>query len=339
MPPLFPTEQPIPLIEIPKAPESFQQKNKRLVFVLGAFFLFAILLHVFFLRAPADFPQGKIITVPSGITLSEASKKLYAEHLIHSPFLFDLFMIVMGRERGVVSGDYIFLEPSGLYEIARRISSGEQGPVTLRVTVPEGSTVKDIAELFSPIFQKFDIERFLTYAKKKEGYLFPDTYFFLRTVIADEVISRMNVTFKQKIATIQKDIDLSGKPLADSITMASIIEGEARTTESRKMVAGILWNRIELGMPLQVDASLKYLTGRGTADLTLEDLKFDSPYNTYTHRGLPPGPISNPGLDSILATLHPTKSNYLYFLTDKNGGMHYAKTFAEHVANKQKYLQ
>jgi UPF0755 protein len=120
--------------------------------------------------------------------------------------------------------------------------------------------------------------------------------------------------------------------------MASIIEKEARTMEARQIIAGILWKRISIGMPLQVDVSFKYINGKVTEDLTLADLKIDSPYNSYLYKGLPPTPIANPGLDSIKATIKPIKTDYLYFLSDKNGGMHYAKDYAEHLHNKELYL-
>jgi UPF0755 protein len=121
--------------------------------------------------------------------------------------------------------------------------------------------------------------------------------------------------------------------------MASILEAEARTTETRKIISGILWKRMEIGMPLQVDAPFQYIIGKNTFQLTTNDLKFDSPYNTYKYKGLPPGPIGNPGLDAISATVNPIKTNYLYYLSDVRGNMHYAKTFAEHVINKEKYLK
>jgi UPF0755 protein len=120
--------------------------------------------------------------------------------------------------------------------------------------------------------------------------------------------------------------------------MASILEGEARLLETRRIVAGILWKRISLGMPLQVDTTFKYELGKTTFDLTTEDLKADSAYNSYTRLGLPPTPVSNPGIESILAAVTPIKTNYLYFLTDKKGEMHYATTHEGHVANKFKYL-
>ena len=121
--------------------------------------------------------------------------------------------------------------------------------------------------------------------------------------------------------------------------MASILENEARLYESRQIVAGILWKRISLKIALQVDAAFKYINGKTTEDLTLDDLKINSPYNTYNRLGLPPTPISNPGLLAIKAAVNPIKTQYLYFLSDKSGNMNYAITLEEHAENKWKYLK
>ena len=149
----------------------------------------------------------------------------------------------------------------------------------------------------------------------------------------------MRENFDAKISSLSADINTSGHSISDTVIMASIVEKEARTSTNRKIVAGVLWNRLALGMPLQVDAVFGYIFNRDTYSPSLADLKTESPYNLYLHIGLPPGPIDNPGLDSLLAALHPTKTNYFYYLTDPNGVMHYATTFAEHQANQMKYLR
>jgi UPF0755 protein len=149
----------------------------------------------------------------------------------------------------------------------------------------------------------------------------------------------MNDNFKLKIKSLDNEIKNFNKPLSDIIKMASIIEEEGKTKESREIISGILWKRISLKMPLQVDSSFKYINGKVTSNLTTEDLKIDSPYNSYIKLGLPPTPISNPGLMAIKATISPKNSPYLYFLTGKDGNMYYSISFDEHVINKQKYLK
>ena len=120
--------------------------------------------------------------------------------------------------------------------------------------------------------------------------------------------------------------------------MASLLEKEARTTESRRIIAGILWKRLEIGMLLQVDAVFGYIINKGSLQLTLEDLSIDSPYNTYRYKGLPIGPIANPGLDSLQAATMPILTDYLFYLSDKEGTMHYSETFEEHKRKKRLYL-
>ena len=185
-------------------------------------------------------------------------------------------------------------------------------------------------------FSKFDPKDFISNAK--EGYLFPDTYLFLPNSEITQVLSFMKNNFDKKIQSIESEIIEFKKPLNDVIIMASILEEEARKTDTRRTIAGILWKRLSVGMPLQVDVTFQYINGKKTFELTTEDLKIDSPYNTYKYRGLPPTPISNPGLDSILSAITPIETPYFYFLSDKDGNMHYAKTFSEHKKNKELYL-
>ena len=185
------------------------------------------------------------------------------------------------------------------------------------MTIPEGFDVSDISKTFSLKLTNFNSDKFLTEATAKEGYLFPDTYFFLTTDNEEDVMESMSNNFEKKIAPILPQITSSGKTEKDIITMASIIEKESKGDIDRGFISGILWKRIALGVPLQVDADL----------------------NTYKTRGLPKNPICNPGIKAIEAAIYPKNSPYLYYLHDKEGNIHYAKTFAEHLLNKQKYLR
>jgi UPF0755 protein len=149
----------------------------------------------------------------------------------------------------------------------------------------------------------------------------------------------MQQEFNTKVEPLGPDIAASGHTLQEIIVMASIIEREARRDEDRKMVSGILWNRIGKDMPLQVDAVFGYIYSRQTYSPSFHDLAVDSPYNTYHNAGLPPGPICNPSLSSIEAALHPTPSKYLYYITGRDGLMHYATTYKQHSANVSVYLR
>lgn len=303
------------------------------VLIVGFFYFFQF-------RAPRSFPQNAIVIVSNGKGLTSIADELKAQHIIRSPFWFINFILFLKHERQIVGGEYYFDHPMNIYEVSKRIALGDFGVEQLKTTIPEGSTAFDVSNILTKNYPGFDASKFILNALPKEGYLFPDTYIFGTNVNPDKVIDVMTSTFTKKInqPDIQSAITDFGKPLSEVLTMASILEGEARQTRTRQIVAGILWRRIKLGIPLQVDAAFRYVNGKTTENLTLDDLKIDSPYNTYIHTGLPPTPISNPGLDSIMAAVTPIQTDYLYFLTDKNGTMHYAKTLDEHAANAQKYL-
>jgi UPF0755 protein len=138
---------------------------------------------------------------------------------------------------------------------------------------------------------------------------------------------------------IKEEIERQGKSIFDIITMASLLEKEVRTEEDKKIVAGILWKRMEIGMPLQVDATIAYITGKNSTRISKEETKIDSPYNTYKYKGLPLGPICNPGFESIFASLYYEDSDYLYYLSTPEGETIFSKTLEEHNIAKGKYLK
>lgn len=290
-------------------------------------------------NAPRNFPERALITIENGETLSEVADTLSNEHIIESKFIFKSWVAIIGGARQVQAGDYFFDSPEGPLTVAQRVSGGDYRLSTVRVVIPEGTTLKDMATIFSKALNRFDIDEFLKITEGKEGYLFPDTYFFLPNVSAKQIADTMEQEFNDRIMTISSDITSFGKPLSEIITMASILEEEARQYDTQRIISGILWKRIEIGMPLQVDAVFPYIIGKNTFEITSEDLNIDSPYNTYKYPGLPPGPITNPGIDAIRAAVKPIKTDYLFYLSDSDGEMHYAKDFETHKANKIRYLQ
>ena len=231
---------------------------------------------------------------------------------------------------------YVFVK---LPEFAERKNKELAEAREVAVTIPEGYSARQIGETFEKlgIFSKED---FLKIAQKEEGYLFPDTYRFYKDAKPEDIFKKMRENFNKKITPeILAEIKKNKKTLSEVIITASLLEEEIKSAEDRKIVAGILWKRLDLGMGLNVDAALTYVLGKTSSELTADDLKFDSPYNTYRYRGLPPTPISNPGLDAILAALRPEPSPYFYYLTGKDGLTYYAKTLEEHALNKFKYLR
>lgn len=297
-----------------------------------------VVLYAGVYRAPADFPAQTSITIERGMTLEDAVALLHTQHIIRSPFLLRSAVILLGGEHSIYAGEYYFEKPTGAFEIARRIARGDLGITPVTVRIPEGAPAEKVAALLEAKLDNFDTDRFIALAKDSEGYLFPDTYYFLPKATPEEVIGVMKQAFITKVSAIAPEIEDFGVPLNDVVTMASLLEREAHDLETKQKIAGVLWNRLDIGMPLQIDAVFLYLIGKGSASLTLDDLSIDSPYNTYRYAGLPPTPISNPGLDSIRAAVTPVQSDYLYYLADKNGVTHFSRTFEEHKQKKTLFL-
>ena len=314
-------------------------QTHRRAFAVGAL-CFLSVLGIFYhaaVRPPSSFPSNSSITIPSGATLSGTAALLQKEKVIRSPFWFAVAVLLLGGERQVTAGDYFLRKPENALSIARRVVTGAYGFRQERITIPEGSTNARIKALLSLQLPKFDAEQFKLLSAEKEGYLFPDTYFFPPNATAANVITTLESNFKNKVAGAQGDIASFGKPLSEIITMASLIEREAPYTNDRRIIAGIFWKRLAIGMPLQVDAAFFYINGGKSP--SGKDFSIDSPYNTYLYKGLPPTPICNPGFDAIAAAVTPVATDYFYYLSDKTGTIHYAVTFEEHKANKEKYLQ
>lgn len=292
-----------------------------------------------YIKSPSGFPVNSLVNVKESSSLSDITELLHRRRVINSPVLFRTLVILFYGEKQIKAGDYLFDKKLNIFSAVERLAKGEFGLVPVKITLPEGMTTKQMAVVLNNNLIDFDEEEFIKLSEGKEGYNFPDTYLFLPNVRPKKVVDTLQDNFNEKIKSIEKDIAKFKKPIKDVVVMASILEAEARTMESRKIIADILWRRINIGMPLQVDAPFQYIIGKNTFQLTTSDLKFDSPYNTYKYKGLPPGAIGNPGLDAIIATVNPTKTNYLYYLSDIRGGMHYATTYKEHLLNKEKYLK
>lgn len=305
---------------------------------IAGFFMFIIFCFYLFLHTPpSKFPFNEVVTVTPGESLQNITNNLFDANVIRFPLIFRSAVILLGGERKVIAGDYLLDQKVGPINIAYRLIKGDFHTESKRITILEGWSNKEIAEYLKKNLVNFNSTEFLRITKDKEGYLFPDTYFIANTTRPKSIVNLMSDTFESKIKSVT-GLATSSHTLNEILTMASILEGEALTTADRKLVSGVLWRRMEIGMPLQVDATFSYINGKGTFDLTLADLKVDSPYNTYVNKGLPPTPINNPGIDAINAALYPTKSKYLYFLTSKSGKMYYARTFEEHKKNKELYL-
>jgi UPF0755 protein len=283
------------------------------LYVFGGLFLFN-LFYVLAFVAPRGFPEGSIVTVSRGTGLSELAHDLEEQKVVRSAFWFRAVSILLGGERGVQAGDYSLKERESSITIARRMMDGEHNIDTVKITIPEGYTNEEISKLFDDRFTNFEHDVFLALAE--EGYMFPDTYFLQVNITAGRAIEIFMDNFERRVGSLGESLDTDEHSLEEIIIMASIIEAEVQTKEDKELVSGILWDRLEIGMPLQVDPAPE----------------------TYKERGLPDRPINNPGLVSIRAALNPTKSPYLYFLSGKDGKTYYARTLEEHTKNIRERL-
>ncbi len=284
--------------------------------VSGGIVLFIFLFNFLLLSPPSNFAAESIISVEKGASLRNVSLKLKKENFIRSRIFFEAFVILFGGERHVISSDYYFEKKLPVYELARRISSGRSALSPVRVTFPEGFTNEEIANLGAWKLSGFDKEKFLETTEDRQGYLFPDTYFFIFRANEEEVRKAMESNYQAKISSLRPEILKTGRTEKSIIIMASLIEKEAKgKVGERELISGILWKRLALGRALEVDAAPE----------------------TYKTKGLPQNPIANPGLAAIRAAIYPENSPFLYYLHDADGNVHYAKTFEEHKANKLKY--
>ncbi len=308
------------------------------VAVAGCIYTITYLSITLWQYAPDAFPDRSLVTIPEGVTLDQAARILEQDGIVRSHLLLQALVIVQGGEASVQAGDYYFPEPLSTWAVAERLVTGDLALDPVRVTIWEGMTTYQMAEVFEDRLGSFTAEEFALKAESREGYLYPDTYYFPPNTTVEEVMAEMEANFVEKIASIQDKIDAFGRPLHEVVTMASLLEREANTYESRRTIAGILWNRIELDMPLQVDAVFGYIQRRETFHPMYSDLEVESPYNTYQNKGLPPGPIASPSLSSLEAAVDPITNDYLFYLTGRDGMMRYSHTYTQHLNYKRIYL-
>jgi UPF0755 protein len=226
-----------------------------------------------------------------------------------------------------------------VFTVARQIAFGVHNLKPIKITIPEGTSVLEIGGILSQKISDFKTDVFLKTAKPHEGYLFPETYFIYSKTEPSDIVDEMRAMFDTKTQAFFKEESLGGHSKKDIVIMASIIEKEAHGSGDRTIISSILWNRLAKGMRLQVDATVAYAVGNPNGVLKKSDFSVDSPFNTYLYKGLPPAPISNPGIEALTAAVKFSPTSYLYYLHDKNGTIHYARTYNEHLANIRKYLK
>lgn len=283
-------------------------KNKKILFLfVVAIFLF----YLFFISAPFK-KEGSTIHIKSGDSFNDVSIELKEKNIIRSPIILKIFFKILNKN-GFSEGDYYFDRNVPVYKVAWQLAYDKHNIQPIKIILREGLTNEEFALVLSKNILNFDEELFLDKTENLQGYLFPDTYFIFPHSSVDEIIGKLSKNFENKIKNINKE----NIKLDDIIIMASILEGEANGKDDAPIISGILWKRLKMGMRLQVDIDP----------------------NTYKESGLPSKPLNNPGISSIISAVNPIDSDYLYYLHDKDGNVHYSKTYDDHRKNINKYLK
>lgn len=348
------------------------------IILLGLFLLCLVFVAVGFyayskLNKPMTYYSSeKVFEIAKGESASAAGSRLQRESLISSAFVFRIYFSFHPGLR-IQAGKFLLNSNMTLKQIAARLSAGRGIGDEVRVTFLEGDTIGEQALRFEQAglgtaagfvraaknFPQESGYQFLADKPKSaslEGYLFPDTYNFSRTTTPDEAIVKLLDNFERKLTReLRAEIARQKKTVYEIVILASLVEGEVgrnyktgtaltaadidRLSQERRLVAGVFYNRLAVNHALESDATINYITGHKTPSVSIQETKLDNPYNTYRFRGLPPGPINSPSLDSILAAIYPAQTDYFYFLSKPDGEAFFAKTFEEHNANKAKYLR
>lgn len=320
-----------------------------LILLFGCGVLISYLCVAHLLGPVGGSPSTEEVRVSSGMSAAEIGDLLEERRLVRSAFLFRLTSLLSRNSRSLKSGEYALTRNMTTFQIMSKIAAGET--ILYRFAVPEGLTVSQVAGLweqhgFGAAADFIEASREPTMREKHgvdaeslEGYLFPETYMFPRGISAAEAIDEMLRQFAVKVLHLMKDCDKgTSLSLHDVISLASIIEKEAKIEEERPRISSVFHNRLSSGRKLESCVTVLYGLGyprRGLTEADLRDAR--SPYNTYVYSGLPPGPICNPGLGSIAAALNPAESKYLYFVSKNDGTHYFAETYTEFLRAKRKY--
>jgi len=312
----------------------------KLFFIFSLILLIAILFitSVYFPLEENSTTQ-KVVNIPSGTNAKEIVYILEKNEIIRkNNYTFRILIKLMKLEDQLKYGEYNLSPSMNMLQILDKLVKGEV--IVYKITIPEGFTSSQIAELLEKK-EVAEEEAFLKLVKDSEktpeGYLFPDTYEVPKKYGAEKMVKVMLANFNQ-VALVNKFTDKAeeiGFSLDEIIILASIIEKEAKFTEEKSKVSSVFHNRLKTGMKLQSCATIQYILEEPKEKLDENDLKIESPYNTYLYKSLPPGPICNPGLDSIIAALEPAEEDYLYFVLGENGRHIFSKTYQEHLKNKK----
>ena len=330
----------------------FEISLKRIIIIFAGIFslimvVLALGLGLFFITPAEEGGSDQVIVLKEGMSLKEVAYELERTEIISNGLLFMQCARLLGYSRKVKAGEYRLnpnMPPIMILEILKRGAI-----ITHSVTIPEGFTKEQIGELLATkglankqtfLSLTDDPEVLKKYGVKGtglEGYLYPDTYQFGRGLSAKSIIDVMMKRFWEVIGPLKVRVSETGMTIKEVIILASIVEKETGRPEERSLIASVFLNRLKRGMRLESDPTVIYGIKNFNGNLTRKDLSKPKPYNTYVIRGLPPGPIANPGLESIKAVLYPIKTNYLYFVSKNDGSHYFSRTFSEHNRAVERY--
>lgn len=342
-----------------------QRKNKILVFILvtAVFFVGAgVFIYVQrMINVPRDERNGslRVFSIKNGEGVKKIAADLEKEKLINGKDYFEIYIWQKKLGGKIQAGNYELSPSMSIPEIVGMFIDGKIKKDEVWVTIPEGFLNREIDRRLAEsnlikegTFINFDKDPGLDLSKYEflkdvpinaglQGYYFPDTYKYHKGATISDIAEKMLDNFDKKLAKDMRDeIKNRGKTIFEIVTLASIIEKEAGSIEDMSLISGVFYNRLEMGKPLESDATVNYIIGKGRSQATYDDLKIDSPYNTYKYAGLPPGPIANPGFNAIKAAIYPEKTDYFFFLTKRDTKKAvFSRTYEEHLVNKAKYLK
>jgi UPF0755 protein len=280
--------------------------------------------------------ENSIFVINKGTAIRQVGNDLKEQGFIKDPVIFFLYVKKEGIDTGIQAGSYRLSPSMTLQQVMDTL---QHGTIDVWVTIPEGFRAEEIAEVLEDTLISYQPE-WVDKLKQNEGYLFPDTYLIPTEADIDSVISIMRNNFNTKVESIGLDPQSN---LNEIVIIASLIEREAITDNEKFIISSVIDNRLNAGMGLDIDATLQYIKGKSNGSWwtvpTGEERQINSPYNTYRNAGLPPGPISNPGIVAIEAAMNPSKSPYFFYIHDREGNIYFAENLNEHNENVNRYLK
>ncbi len=334
--------------------------NKKMIGIVGGLSIILLMLisvFIFTQTGPYNKNNNKdiVVEIPQGATTNTISDILYKNKLIKNKVVFKISVKLSDKAQSFKAGKYLFNQTYSNKQLINDISLGKIYHDGIKVTIPEGSTSKEIVSILvsKKIGTKENYETLISNPKEfydefkflkedditsLEGFLYPSTYYFDEEISEKEVLkdmlSQFDKVYTDELRDRQKELKMTTEQV---ISLASIVEKEAVLDEDRPIIASVFYNRLKIGMPLQSDATIQYIFKERKKIVTYKDLEIDSPYNSYKNKGLPPTPIASPGIASIEATLYPKETDYLYFVAKMDGGNNYSTNYEDHLKFVKEY--